>query len=410
MSVLSDDAVSRHGPSSGFSRLVGADVLKVALNLHSLRAPRAGIGRYVEQLALGLQRHASIDELVGFIDGRVLGGERLEAALLGTAGEVAPSSLRGWLRAMPGSYAARDLLRARRDRMALAPYARRGAVYHEPNFVALPYAGPTVVTVHDFSHRRHPHAHPRARVAWLEATLPRSLARAGRIIAVSRFTADELCECHEVSPEKVRVIHHGIDADFRPRQADEVAATLRALDLRFRGFVLAVGTLEPRKNLARLLQAYTALPRSVRQSCPLLLVGAQGWRQRGLAQRLRDTEGVRCIGYLPRQQLHDLYAAAAVLAYPSLYEGFGLPLLEGFASATPVLCSSGSALSEVAGGAALEVDALSVDAIEAGLRTLLDDAEMRAEYAARGVQRARAFTWRSCVEQTVQVYREVAGE
>jgi alpha-1,3-rhamnosyl/mannosyltransferase len=171
---------------------------------------------------------------------------------------------------------------------------------------------------------------------------------------------------------------------------------------------LAVSTLEPRKNLPRLLMAYARLPEALRARHPLALVGAKGWLNAELEQHLAPLERtgqLRRLGYVSQEDLPALYAGAHAFAYPSLYEGFGLPLLEAMASGAPALSSRCSSLPEVAGAAALLIDPEDLDALTAGLERLLDDAPWRVQARARGLEQARRFSWERCVEDTVAVYR-----
>ncbi|SCC93030.1 Glycosyl transferase group 1 (fragment) [Thiomonas sp. X19] len=314
-------------------------------------------------------------------------------------------------RSFPGAYALRQCLREYVEGHKISKLGSKGFIYHEPNYIPVSYAGPMVITVHDLSHMRYPQFHPPERVSFLNRHLPAALQRADRILTDSHFVAQEIIDVFRTPAAKIVVTHLGADVASRSRSEWEEAATLQEFKLRRSGFVLSVATLEPRKNLERLIDAYAALPDALRRDYPLVLVGGSGWKNTALLSRLRELEArgeaIRT-GYLPRDQVLDLYATAALFAYPSLYEGFGLPVLEALASGVPVLTSNISSLPEVSGGAALEVDPLSVDAIAEGLRALLDDAALRQRHASLGIERAKAFSWKHCAEQTLAVYRQLA--
>jgi glycosyltransferase involved in cell wall biosynthesis len=182
-----------------------------------------------------------------------------------------------------------------------------------------------------------------------------------------------------------------VDSAFQPYDESDCAAALTALGLNYQRFVLSVCTLQPRKNLQRLVEAFTHLPHELRDAYPLVLTGAQGWMNSALLRELEPLVAARQAvlpGYVSRATLLRLFASATVFAYPSLYEGFGLPVAEAMASGTPVLTSNLTSLPEVVAGAAWEVDPYSVDAITAGLERLLTDAPLRAELAAKGRHRA----------------------
>jgi alpha-1,3-rhamnosyl/mannosyltransferase len=238
---------------------------------------------------------------------------------------------------------------------------------------------PTVVTVHDLAILRAPEAFPRWHRLYGKAGLTRVLRAADAIVAVSEFTRSEVVELAGLPAERIRVVPNGVDAVFTPDgpRADG-------------DYVLAVATLEPRKNLARAVDA------AREAGVALRVVGARGWG--GI-----DVEG--WVGEIPDADLAALYRGARCVVYPSLYEGFGLPVLEAMASGTPVVTAHGTAMEEVAGGAAVLVDPLSVSAIAAGI----DEASSRREeLVPAGLTRARSYTWERAADAVVELWRELA--
>lgn len=394
--------------------------MKVLFNVQSLLPPRTGIGLYTQHLIEALAAGGEVEALAGFLGGHIYRGDALDAFVKAEhsgGGEPSKSprgrlsALKAVVRGIPGAYAARQALREWQDGRRIAELAQGGFVYHEPNYIPVRYAGPLVITAHDLSHVRYPQFHPAERVAFLSKHLRAALERADQVVTDSHFVAGEIAEVYRIPQSKITVTHLGAGAEFRERSAEEVAQTLARFGLRYRGFVLSVATLEPRKNVERLVAAYCALPEDMRLAFPLVLVGGGGWRDSDLRARIQELEAkgeAMRTGYLPRAQVVDLYSAAAVFAYPSLYEGFGLPVLEGFASGTPVLTSNVTSMPEVSGGAAVEVDPLSVDAIADGLGRLLANADLAGRHAELGLSRAKAFSWRACAEQTLAVYRKMA--
>jgi len=251
------------------------------------------------------------------------------------------------------------------------------------------FRGPTtaraaaVVTVHDLAILRSPEAFPLWHRLYGRAGLRRVLRGADAIVAVSEFTKREVEELAAVPPERIRVVPNGVDAIFRPaaRHVEELAQS---------GDVLAVGTLEPRKNLARSVEA------ARRAGLGLRVVGARGWG--GV-----DVPG--WAGEVSDARLAELYRGAACLLYPSLYEGFGLPVLEAMASGTPVVTSRGTAMEEIAAGAAVLVDPTDADSIAAGLHEAV---ERRAELVELGLARAAEFTWERAADGVETLWRELA--
>jgi glycosyltransferase involved in cell wall biosynthesis len=246
---------------------------------------------------------------------------------------------------------------------------------------------PLVVTVHDLAVLRHPQTFNRWTREYSRLALPRVARAATRLIAVSEFTKRELLELLDVPEEKVRVIPNAVGKPFT-REGEAADGD----------YVLAVSTLEPRKNLLRLVEAHQ---RARLNGLPLLVAGAAGWG----GVRV-DGESVRWLGEVEDEELARLYRGARCVAYVSLYEGFGLPVLEAMACGAPVVAARAGALEEVSGDAAVLVDPLDAEAIAAGLTEAID---RREELRARGLQRARAFEWRDVARETVAVYREAAA-
>jgi len=246
---------------------------------------------------------------------------------------------------------------------------------------------PLVVTFHDLAVLRHPETFNRWTRSYSRHALPRVARAARRLIAVSEFTKRELLDLLDVPAEKVRVIPNAVGPQFSAEGEAEPG-----------DYVLAVSTLEPRKNLPRLVEAYR---RAGLNGMPLLVAGAAGWG--GVSV---EGDGVRWLGEVGDDQLARLYRGARAVAYVSLYEGFGLPVLEAMACGAPVVAARNEALEEVSAGAAVLVDPLDPDAIAAGLHEAID---RREELRPLGLARARAYDWHEVARQTVAVYREAAA-
>jgi alpha-1,3-rhamnosyl/mannosyltransferase len=235
-------------------------------------------------------------------------------------------------------------------------------------------------------------------------TLGIAVRRATAIVSISRATAQALAERFPRAAEITTVAHLGpAPAPAQPLSADEAAL------LPPPGFVLAVGTLEPRKNLPRLVGAYASLPAALRERHPLVVVGALGW-ETGPTLRALGSLGDRCValGYVSDAALLELYRRCAVFCYPSLGEGFGLPVLEAMAMGAPVLTSDRSSLPEVGGDAAVYVDPTDPASIAAGLVGVLGDEALRARMAARGLERAAEFSWAGFAENVFDVLQRAS--
>ena len=289
--------------------------------------------------------------------------------------------------------------------------------YHEPNFIAFDYQGPTVVTVHDFSFVRHPETHPAERVRFMNEHLPASLQQASRIVVVSEFVRDEMRALFGSGmAEKTVVVRNGVSARFLggPRPSPQAPSpqaqqVLARHGLRHRGYLLSVGALEPRKNLVSLLDAYAGLKPSIKAQFPLVLVGPKGWHLKALEAKLQALrhEPIHWLGYVDEDALQTLYASAKAFAYLSVYEGFGLPVLESMACGTPVLVSQAQALTELVGDAGLVAETSNVPAITQALERRLFDDPLWAEHQVKGLALAQGLSWSQAAQAMEAVYAEL---
>ena len=291
--------------------------------------------------------------------------------------------------------------------------ADRPALFHG-NYVLPPSLPcPGIVTVHDSSYRFASELMPKADALAFGRIVPWSMRRAARVVTVSEHARlDVLKSQSALDPAKVIAIPNGVSTVYAP---DPTAADrVRAAHGLEPGYVLFIGALQPRKNLLRLLEAYARVRETRGTMPPLVLVGNAKQDHDELADcitKLGLTDAVHRVGYVEGEAaLRDLYVAAGIFAFPSLYEGFGLPIAEAMACGTPVLAADATALPEVAGGAAVLVDPLSVSAIATGLATLLDDESVRERCRAAGLVRAAELTWTAAADRLVAVWHEVLAE
>lgn len=376
--------------------------------------PLTGIGRYALELARGLPGHHGLHS-VRFFAGRnwVVDPCRpfpeKTGACKGKTGRL--KSLR---KALPWR-CLQDRISFCLKKVSFWTKTRRGAtpVQHGPNFLLLPYAGPSVVTIHDLSFIHYPEYHPRERLRMLERELPKTLSQADHILTVSEYVRQEIIQVLGVPPSRVSVSSNGVAPTFHPMSSERTRPVLRELGLEHGRYLLCVATREPRKNLARLLNAFSGLPVGLKSAFPLVLAGSDGWLTEDLERLIHPLESsglARRLGYVPEPSLPALVAGASGLAMPSFYEGFGLPVLEAMACGVPVLTANRASLPEVAGDAALLVDPENELAIREGLEQLLTDGQFRRTATGRGLKQAMKFTWAACVDQTVQAYHHVVGQ
>ncbi len=264
-----------------------------------------------------------------------------------------------------------------------------------------------VVTLHDLGYLHFPEAHTARRRLELHLTTRWSLHAARRVIAISAATRDDLVRHYNADPTRISVVHHGLSSDFRPSDPPIIAATRARYQLP-EAYLLYVGTIQPRKNLARLIAAFAqalAAP-TTPPDLQLVIAGRRGWLTTEIerqAATLGIANRVRFLGYVPDADLPALLSGACAFTFPSLYEGFGMPVLEAMACGTAVLCANTSALPEVVGAAALLVDPHATDAIAAGIVRLVADPNLRADLRVRGLAHAATFTWERCARATLEV-------
>jgi glycosyltransferase involved in cell wall biosynthesis len=373
-------------------------VTSVAFHVDQLffKAP-GGIGTYVRELVPALARQDPSPELVLFharFDG---GNESMPAEIAGLALERLDSTIRTL-------YPRWDLL----ARPPLPERLRATDIVHAPNPAAVP---PTadhqrlIVTVHDMAFDRYPALFPR-QWRWLyRAGVRAAVRRAHAILTPSRNTAEDLLSRTNARPERIHVVALAPSLDIGESSPAPVLERLRVPE----PYLLSVGTLEPRKNLVRLVRAYR---RAATGGLPhaLVLAGFMGWHADDLLRELTLEGPGRIVmtGGVSGPDLDALYRAASAFVYPSLYEGFGLPPLEAMARGIPTVTSTSSSLSEVAGDAALGIDPSSVPALADAIRRVLTDMHLAADLAERGRARAATFSWDETARRTLQVYEEVA--
>ncbi|WP_172124334.1 glycosyltransferase family 1 protein [Devosia sp. 919] len=384
--------------------------MRVILAIDPVRFPLTGIGRYTYELAGALAANPQVEQLryfsgLSFRDG------------LPNEGEVGVPGMAARLRPLKTLIARSETMM---DLHQAVSHWRRGralkdagdAVFHGPNFYLPPFAGPSVVTIHDLSVFKWPQFHPPERVRFMEREVALALKRASVLITVSKAAGEELASYFNWPPERIHATPLASSPEFRPRTAAETSASLQSLGLQHGGYSLFVGTIEPRKNIAGLLDAYGRLSVELRRRYPLVLVGFSGWQNEAIMEKLRAAEAegwARYLGFAEKSQLPDLFAGARAFLFPSFYEGFGLPVLEAMASGVPVVTSTSSSLPEVAGGAAILVEPNDVAAMTEGFAQALDDEAWREGASRMGLENAAQFSWENCAAETIVAYRKALG-
>ena len=361
--------------------------MKLVLTVDAISPPLTGIGRYAWELARWLQSASAEFESLRFLAGNVL-MRSVEGLLSAPVRERSMFVAKWWAR--------RQITSVLRDHLC-----------HSPNYFLPRGVEGGIATVHDLSVFKFPETHPIERIRHFERNFSSTLDRAVHLITDSEAVRQEVITFFGWSPERVTAVELGVSDRFFPRAAEELFA-VRSLGLDIGRYALCVSTLEPRKRVEGLLIAYATLPSSLRARYPLVLAGSKGWLNDTLLSEIEKGESqgwLRYLGYVDEAILPQLYAGARAFLYPSVYEGFGLPVREALASGIPTLTSNCSSLPEAAGGAARLVEPDNLDELRVNIESVLCDETWRANAIAAGLDVARRRTWSNCAEETISVYR-----
>lgn len=367
--------------------------IRIGLDGTPLLGPRSGVGNYTGRLLAAMLRHKPDWEYLLYSNRSLEPLEQSLAQAIPVYSRISSKRMI-WMQCLLPSIIRRS----------------HPQVCHFPNAMApLWQQRPFIVTIHDASLFLYSRYHPLARILSIRLALPTIARRATAIITVSHHARADLIRILDLPPEKVHVVYEAAPAHFRPVVEPEYLAALRRKYRLPEQFLLYVGTLEPRKNLHRLVQALYEIRR---RGFPhrLVMVGASGWDMdnfRDEIARLEMEEAIIFTGYVPTEDLPGLFSLATLFVFPSLYEGFGLPPLEAMACGTPVLSSNRSSLPEICADAAHLVDPENVEDLVHSLEMLLSDPDRRRELSARGLARARDFSWDHAAQQTAAIYQQV---
>lgn len=379
--------------------------MNILVNGTPLLAPLTGIGQYIRHLFTAMDQLPEA-EITMYYGMRCEKGPPPTPVDSSQAVQYTNKPIR---RLIPRPRIVRHLA----EKAFFAYQARKNSgntLYHEPNYIPLPYNGPLVLTICDLSCFDHPETHPEERVRLMQRKLPPAIAKADHIIVISEASGAALKEWFGVAPEKITTTYLAADPRFQPHPIDHLRPQLATLGLTPKEYVLCVGTLEPRKNLTTLFAAYAGLPIALRKRYPLAVAGMSGWHTQPLlksAEELIRRGELRLLGYVADELIPPLYAGAAAFAYPSRYEGFGLPVLEAMASGIPVLTTNQTSLPEVVGDAGLMVDPDDIDGMREALRKMLESRDFASNLAQKGLTRAQTFSWNRCARETFSVYEKV---
>jgi glycosyltransferase involved in cell wall biosynthesis len=369
--------------------------LRLGIDVTALPPQPFGAANYIINLVQALLRIDATNEYVIF-------SKPLHAPLFdSTRAQIVQTAL------------ASPLLRIAWEQTALPLLARqhRLDLLHSPHYtMPLVKTCRTVVTFHDMTFFLYPEAHLRYKRLFFRAMIPWSARRADALIAISQSTRADILRILRTPPDQVIAIPYGIAPQFQPIPDSPARDALCQKYNLPRPFILYVGNLEPRKNLPILVRAFARVARAGLPHA-LVLAGARGWMAAEIFSTIKELDLVSRVhfpGYVPQQDLASLYSAASLFVYPSLYEGFGLPVLEALACGVPVITSNVSSMPQVAGDAGILVEPSDVDALADAMKRVLTDQGLRATLVAKGLARARSFSWERTAQATLSTYTRVA--
>ena len=380
-----------------------------------LRGNFAGSGQYTLNLLRKLSEQPEIADLKILVNGQIRDSTRLldQVAHSGEnrPDQRSPSSLYfpSWLDKLTGNSLFLSLYSAiipHLERQSFRDYSATD-IFHSPNFFAPDFPGKSFITVLDLSTLLHPHLQPASRVTFVNKHIYKAIFSDAKIITISERVKSELLDYFEVPSDRVSVTTLGADARYQPIDFNQFDAGHWGRLLDYKKYFLFISTIEPRKNIPRLLEAYRQCRRDWTENYPLVIAGKPGWESKSLLRELRATSphtGVIYLGYVEQTHLPALLAGARALLYPSLYEGFGLPVLEAMQSGTPVLTSKNTSMADIGGKAVMTVDPTDVQAIAAAISDLAADGLLLKKLRDRGLEQCRTFTWERCVKDTLGAY------
>ena len=369
--------------------------MKITLEASPILHTLTGIGRYTWELATRIPHHSMIEEFNLYVRNEIV---RDPYKIIQMGKEVKKYHL--WLKPL------RLTKRYLKQRSAFQ--VCQNSLVHGPNYFLPSCADSGIITVHDLSIFRYPETHPVERIKQFEKNFDNTLRRTEYIITDSEAMKREIIELLGWTEDKISVVLLGVAPEFAPRLYDNYDF-LKKYSLHVEGYSLCVATIEPRKNIDKLVSAYKVLSKTLRERFPLVLIGGIGWNSDTIMAQIE--EGVRegwiiCPGFVSEEELVLFYSHAALFVYPSAYEGFGLPVAEAMACGIPVIISNRTSLPEVANGAALIIEPDDHEEFVRALQRGLEDEEWRIRAIINGIKNSKQYTWEKCVNETVKIYNK----
>jgi len=384
--------------------------MKLLININSLNPPITGIGRYTTEILkylieeceitgfdpLKKYNHQQIQEKL-----RLLDEPNQDNVFFGKGAQ-----LKKIIKNIPYAYKLRQIVQQKTLKTVLKQ--SDDVIYWEPNFILQPFKGKTVASIHDLSHLKYPQYHSKTSREWLERNLEETLNRADIIVTLSDFSKKEILQNFSIKEEKIRIVSPAVGNEFRVKWDAERIINIQQKYQLPPNYLLSVGTEEPRKNLKSLLKAYSQLPKQIKKDYPLVLVGAKGWGDLDcMIQPMQLKKEIILLGYIAQKDLPALYQAATLFLYLSLYEGYGMPVAEAMASGIAVITSEKSAMSEISGQAAKQLNPLDEQEITKTIKYYLENPKERQLLAEKGAVHMQGNTWKNSTSALQKIFNEL---
>lgn len=390
-----------------------AQKLKVIISIDSIKYPITGIGRYTYELVRELSKNNGIKDLLFLRGAELIDGlpDFKEIHQGQSHSHLYKRKLKSFLQKSNlifelyrhcNTWQQSNVLKRKKD-----------YIYHSTNFFLPKFDGLKVATFHDLSPFKYPECNSKQHNKYLKKRLLHTINFADYLITDSEYTRKEISDYFNYPINKITAVPLACSDNYYPRDENELLGIFKQYDLSYKQYSLFVGTIEPRKNISSLIDAYALLPLALRRKYPLVITGYQGWKSEDIHQKMQKAEiegWLHYLGYVPSDHLPLLYAGARIFIFPSLYEGFGLPLLESMASGTPVLSSHSSSLLEVGGEAVSFFDPLDVYGLSKLIEEGLEDEAWQQTAIKRGFEQVDKFSWERCAQETVAVYKKMRNK
>ena len=388
--------------------------MKIILGCDPLLQPLTVIGHYTHNLAAGLCKCSDVEKLEFFAHGKFFSDAILNGDGIDTGVSTEPLSTSLYSKARQSLAKSTTAVKLYKTiQPIISKFALRNHsdfIFHSPNFFLPKFDGIKITTIHDLSTVRYPEFHPKARIDFVNNAITKALTDADHIITDSEFIRNELVSLMGGKCNKISVIPLGADKEFHPRDEKKCVQILNQYQIHFKNYFLFVSTIEPRKNLKNLLDAFSGYRQKVSNGLPLILVGGVGWNNRSIFNQIQELESkgwIKYMGYVPQQHIPILYAGAKALLFPSIYEGFGLPVLEAMQSGTPVLTCINSSMSEISGESAALVAEHDVELMSHYIEKFDEDSQWCEKLSLAGILRSENFSWEKCVKETIKLYESL---